>query len=75
MSLACGRFAEFLERCAPNGFLRERADPGPRRRSSCARFVQARGPRQAVSRGGPLWSRPPASGGKAIRSESGSGLL
>jgi len=30
MSLACVRFAAFPERCAPNGFLRERADPGPR---------------------------------------------
>jgi len=30
MSLACGRFAVSPERCAANGFLRERADPSPR---------------------------------------------
>jgi hypothetical protein len=34
-----------------------------------------REPRADVSRSGPLWSRPPALGGKAKRSESGGGLL
>jgi hypothetical protein len=36
MSLACVRFAAFPERCAPNGFLRKRADPGARRLSEHA---------------------------------------
>jgi hypothetical protein len=42
MSLACVRFAAFPERCAPNGFLRERADPGPRRRAAACGAAEAR---------------------------------
>jgi hypothetical protein len=50
MSLACGRFAAFPERRAPNGFLRERADPGPAALPSQRRISSRRADRGKPSR-------------------------
>ena len=49
MSLACGRFAVSPERCAANGFLRERADPGTWRAEPQRRIGALRRPRDVVA--------------------------